>query len=153
MRTTLSPATKASRDQMLTANQLIIRGRISRIKIRNRRKKNARVKLAVDDHLRLQTEIERSAYELWHAGGCRQTASLNDWLQAERQTSEEFIRTRFGQHPLQRETGNLPAPGEELNLGRHQYLFLIDGKPRPDAQAMGAVRNAQNKLVSLIAVS
>jgi 1,4-alpha-glucan branching enzyme len=40
-----------------------------------------------------------------------------------------------------------------LTHGHHRYLFLIDGKPTPDAQAMGAVRNERNELVSLVAVS
>jgi 1,4-alpha-glucan branching enzyme len=56
-------------------------------------------------------------------------------------------------HPMQRQVYGSWFLEVPLTLGRHQYLFLIDGKPRPDAQAMGAVRNEQNKLVSLIAVS
>lgn len=56
-------------------------------------------------------------------------------------------------HPMQRQVDGDWFIEVPLTHGHHQYLFLVDGKPRPDAQAMGAVRNEQNELVSLITVS
>ena len=41
----------------------------------------------------------------------------------------------------------------ELPHGHHQYLFLVDGKPTLDPNAMGKVRNERNDTVSLIAIS
>jgi 1,4-alpha-glucan branching enzyme len=41
----------------------------------------------------------------------------------------------------------------ELPHGHHQYLFLVDGKPTLDPNAMGKVRNDRNDTVSLIAIS
>ena len=52
--------------------------------------------LTANEHLGLQKEIEARAHELWRAGGCRQAASLNDWLLAEREIFEKFLRSRIG---------------------------------------------------------
>lgn len=41
----------------------------------------------------------------------------------------------------------------ELPHGHHQYLFLVDGKPTLDPNAMGKVRNDRDDTVSLIAIS
>lgn len=41
----------------------------------------------------------------------------------------------------------------ELPHGHHQYLFLVDGKPTLDPNAMGKVHNGRNETVSLIAIS
>jgi len=41
----------------------------------------------------------------------------------------------------------------ELPHGHHQYLFLVDGKPTLDPNAMGKVHNERNEVVSLIAIS
>src|SRR6266704_6413635 len=44
------------------------------------------------EHLGVQHQIERRARLLWYAGGCRQGTALHDWLQAEREVLEQFIR-------------------------------------------------------------
>ena len=55
----------------------------------------------VDEHLRVQMQIERRAYELWRARGCRQDGVLDNWLQAEGEVLEEFIAAyRNRQRPL-----------------------------------------------------
>jgi 1,4-alpha-glucan branching enzyme len=41
----------------------------------------------------------------------------------------------------------------ELPHGHHQYVFLVDGKPTLDPNAMGKVRNESNEVVSLVAIS
>jgi 1,4-alpha-glucan branching enzyme len=41
----------------------------------------------------------------------------------------------------------------ELSHGFHQYVFLVDGKPALDPNAMGKARNERNEPVSLIAIS
>ena len=41
----------------------------------------------------------------------------------------------------------------ELPHGHHQNLFLVDGKPTLDPNAMGKVHNERNETVSLIAIS
>ena len=45
----------------------------------------------VDDHLRVQQQIEEHAYKLWRAGGCCDHAALRNWLQAEREVVEQFV--------------------------------------------------------------
>ncbi len=56
-------------------------------------------------------------------------------------------------HPMQRQMDGSWFLEVPLTHGHHQYLFLVDGKTRPDAQAMGSARNGRNEVVSLIAVS
>ena len=41
----------------------------------------------------------------------------------------------------------------ELPHGHHQYVFLVDGTPQLDPAAAGVIRNADGKLVCLVAVS
>ena len=50
----------------------------------------------VADHLKVQTEIEQRAHELWLAGGSRSNTALNNWLRAEREVLEDFILRRQG---------------------------------------------------------
>jgi hypothetical protein len=65
------------------------------MKVRNQSRMNSAFSFTVEDHLWVQKEIEHRAYELWLAGGCRQMAGLNDWLQAEREILEKFLPTLF----------------------------------------------------------
>src|SRR5580700_8086152 len=71
----------------------------------------------VEEHLQMQEQTERRAHELWHAGGCRDGAALSDWLQAEREVLEEFIRAYF------RERSSLPQPsrpGPSVGVARRK---------------------------------
>lgn len=42
-----------------------------------------------DEQLRLEERIQKRAYELWLAGGCRHGNDLGDWLQAEGEVLEQ----------------------------------------------------------------
>lgn len=48
----------------------------------------------VAEHLNVQEQIERRAYELWLAGGSRQNGALENWVRAEREVLEDFIQAR-----------------------------------------------------------
>jgi 1,4-alpha-glucan branching enzyme len=56
-------------------------------------------------------------------------------------------------HPMTRMPDGGWVIRVELPHGHHQYLFLVDGKPVLDPNAMGKVRNERNDTVSLIAIS
>ena len=56
-------------------------------------------------------------------------------------------------HPMQRMPDGAWFIRIELPHGHHQYLFLVDGKPALDPNAMGKVNNGRNETVSLIAIS
>src|SRR5665213_3154408 len=56
-------------------------------------------------------------------------------------------------HPMQHQPDGSWFLEVPLPHGHHAYLFLVDGKSRPDARAMGAIRNDRYGLISLIAVS
>jgi 1,4-alpha-glucan branching enzyme len=56
-------------------------------------------------------------------------------------------------HPMNRMPDGGWVIRLELPHGHHQYLFLVDGKPTLDPNAMGKVRNGSNETVSLIAIS
>lgn len=46
------------------------------------------------EHLKVQEQIEQRAYELWLDGGSRQNGALKNWVRAEREVLEDFIRAR-----------------------------------------------------------
>ena len=56
-------------------------------------------------------------------------------------------------HPMTRMPDGGWVIRMELSHGHHQYLFLVDGKPTLDPNAMGKVHNERNETVSLIAIS
>lgn len=55
--------------------------------------------------------------------------------------------------PMQRTPDGRWMTSLELTHGHHQYLFLVDGQPILDPNALGTRRNNRNEPVSLIAVS
>ena len=65
----------------------------------------------------------------------------------------DFNKWQPNAHPLTR----MPDGGWRIRIelphGHHQYLFLVDGKPTLDPNAMGKVHNERNETVSLIAIS
>jgi 1,4-alpha-glucan branching enzyme len=65
----------------------------------------------------------------------------------------DFNRWDPAAHPMTR----MPDGGWTIRLelphGHHQYLFLVDGQPTLDPNAMGKVHNERNETVSLIAIS
>jgi 1,4-alpha-glucan branching enzyme len=56
-------------------------------------------------------------------------------------------------HPMNRMPDGCWVLRLELPHGHHQYLFLVDGKPTLDPNAMGKAHNERNETVSLIAIS
>jgi hypothetical protein len=58
------------------------------------------VRFTSGEHLGVQEQIERRARELWCAGGCRHGTALNDWLRAEREVLEQFMRVCARRHSL-----------------------------------------------------
>jgi 1,4-alpha-glucan branching enzyme len=56
-------------------------------------------------------------------------------------------------HPMTRMSDGGWVIRLELPHGHHQYLFLVDGKPTLDPNAMGKVHSERNETVSLIAIS
>jgi 1,4-alpha-glucan branching enzyme len=55
--------------------------------------------------------------------------------------------------PMQRMPDGRWMVSLELHHGHHEYLFLVDGKPKLDRRATGTARNERFGRVSLIAVS
>ncbi len=72
----------------------------------------------VDDHLRVQFQIEQRAHELWVLGGFRQGVSFDDWLQAEREIIERFVRARSSDD---RRPRGLPEPPVLKKRPNHQF--------------------------------
>lgn len=66
------------------------------------------------EHLRVQFQIEVRAREIWVRGGSRQNASLDNWLQAEREVTERFIRARSNGGDRQPES-RFEAPNPRRN--------------------------------------
>jgi 1,4-alpha-glucan branching enzyme len=65
----------------------------------------------------------------------------------------DFNEWQPAAHPMTRMPDGGWVIRMELPHGHHQYLFLVDGVPTLDPNAMGKVRNERNDTVSLIAIS
>src|SRR5208283_1112296 len=53
-----------------------------------------RGRFTIEEHLRVQAQIEKRAYELWRDGACRQNNPLANWLAAEGEVLREFCLSR-----------------------------------------------------------
>jgi hypothetical protein len=99
----------------------------------------------VDDHLRVQEQIEKRAHELWRAGGCRQDAALDDWLHAERELLEDFILVYGQRQSLSRASGpsfriresppNAEAQALKKRPTRQRRQTKLNDEPIPSATA------------------
>jgi hypothetical protein len=47
----------------------------------------------IEEHLRVQREIEERAHRFWFAKGCALKNALNDWLKAEAEVLAEFAKS------------------------------------------------------------
>jgi 1,4-alpha-glucan branching enzyme len=65
----------------------------------------------------------------------------------------DFNEWQPAAHPMTRMPDGGWVIRMELPHGHHQYLFLVDGSPTLDPNAMGKVHNERNETVSLIAIS
>jgi hypothetical protein len=61
----------------------------------------AQNEFTVEEHLRVQREIEERAHRFWFAKGCALKNALNDWLKAEDEVLAEFVKARTQHHPAQ----------------------------------------------------
>jgi hypothetical protein len=73
------------------------------------------------EHLGVQEQIERRARELWCAGGCRHGTALNDWVQAECEVLEQFIRVCARRH-------SLPQSSVGIALSKPETQILKRGR-------------------------
>ena len=70
----------------------------------------------IEDHLRVQQQIEEHAHVLWHAGGCRHDCALSDWLMAECVIIKQFIQAHVERHSsLQSSRQRAAINGEREN--------------------------------------
>ena len=90
----------------------------------------------VDDHLRVQHQIEVRANELWRAGGCREDSAFSDWLRAECEVLEQFVLAYNAQHLARREANQRPAPRAKPPLSNSPNLRL-----RPNHKSRKSLRN------------
>lgn len=71
-----------------------------------RRPRSPSVRFTAVEHLKVQLAIERRAHQLWLLRGCRLPATLQDWLEAEREVTASFICSRL------KATSNILAQGK-----------------------------------------
>lgn len=65
----------------------------------------------------------------------------------------EFNHWNPNATPMVRQPDGKWMASLELRHGYHQYMFLVDGERVLDPTAMGRTRDAQNQMVSLVAIS
>jgi hypothetical protein len=61
---------------------------------------------SIEEHLRVQREIEARAHRFWLAKGCALKNALNDWLKAEEEVLAEFVKARTQRQPVQPVSSN-----------------------------------------------
>ena len=88
----------------------------------------------------------------------KKTLHLVDFICRAPQAQHVFLIGDFnGWQPTAHPMTRMPDGGwvirMELPHGHHQYLFLVNGKPTLDLNAMGKVHNERHETVSLIAIS
>ena len=88
----------------------------------------------------------------------RRTLHLVDFIcRAPQAKSVSLVGDFNGWQPTAHPMTRMPDGGWVIRLelphGHHQYVFLVDGVPTLDPNAMGKVRNERNDTVSLIAIS
>jgi hypothetical protein len=54
------------------------------------------VPFTIEEHLRVQREIEERAHRFWFAKGCALKIALDDWLKAEAEVLAEFAKSASG---------------------------------------------------------
>ena len=93
-----------------------------------------------------------------HGPSAHRPLHLVDFICHAPQAQSVFLVGDFnGWQPAAHPMTRMPDGGWVIRLelphGHHQYLFLVDGKPTLDPNAMGKVHNERNETVSLIAIS
>jgi hypothetical protein len=59
------------------------------------------VSFTIEEHLRVQMEIEERAHRFWFAKGCALKNALDDWLKAENEVLAEFAKTLTQRQQMQ----------------------------------------------------
>jgi hypothetical protein len=59
----------------------------------------AQPEFTIEEHLRVQREIEARAHQFWLAQGCALKSALNCWRKAEDEVLAEFVKKRLQCHP------------------------------------------------------
>jgi len=63
--------------------------------------------LHVNEHVSLEEQIAKRAYDLWHRRGRVHGGDLNDWLQAEREINEWHQKQLSGKNPSRPDTNSV----------------------------------------------
>jgi hypothetical protein len=62
------------------------------------------VVLATEQHLRVQTNIEQRAHQLWFAQGCRPGDAFGDWIRAECEVVQNLCQALLSRNTREPET-------------------------------------------------
>jgi hypothetical protein len=103
----------------------------------------------IEEHLRVQQDTERRAFELWCAGGCRDGTALVDWLQAEREVLEQFIEDYIRRHSWPRRSR--PKSSLSFARGKPETRVLRRGRTTTpgDSRATSALGKTCQALATL----
>jgi hypothetical protein len=82
------------------------------------RPKRAPDEFTLEEHLRVQREIEKRAHRIWFADGCNAQSTLADWLNAEDAVLLEFMETRMRDQTGRPASGKAPPKAGEPSFLR-----------------------------------
>lgn len=86
---------------------------------------------SIEEHLRVQLEIEERAHRFWIARGSALKNALNDWLKAEDEVLAEFVKARTRRHPAQPASSKTQtktgatAPLPSATIHHHQAMSKL----------------------------
>jgi len=82
------------------------------------RPKRAPDEFTLEEHLRVQREIEKRAHRIWFADGCNAQSTLADWLKAEDAVLLEFVEKRMLDQAMRQASGENPSKAGEPSFWR-----------------------------------
>lgn len=88
----------------------------------------AQNEFTVEEHLRVQREIEERAHRFWLAKGCALKNALNDWLKAEDEVLAEFVKARTQRHLVQSASNKTQTQTEAPVVSNPPPASLIPAK-------------------------
>lgn len=92
-------------------------------------------RFAIEQHLRVQREIEERAHRFWFAKGCALKNALDDWLKAEAEVLAEFAKMLTQRQQMQPALGETQTKTEKASsfLPAVPYQSTTKGNPKSTA--------------------
>jgi hypothetical protein len=89
----------------------------------------------IEEHLRVQREIEERAHRFWFAKGCALKSALDDWLKAEAEVLAEFAKMLTQRQQMQSASGEMQTKTEKTSTLLPAVPYQSTAKLNPKSTA------------------